>query len=445
MRGVFTSAPGPRPFLKGRSESTRAPAQRAIAAALLLPGRAGEGAQDPMEEIIGLAEAAGARVLDSDYQRRDRPDARTAFGKGKVEELGVLCKQHEAELLIVDNDLSPSQARNLEEEVCVRVVDRTELILDIFASRARTREARWQVELAQMQYLRPRLMRMWTHLERTEGAIGARGPGETQLETDRRLVDQRIYKLRSRLKEVEKRSLRRVAERGGLVAVSLVGYTNAGKSTLLNRLTGSGVEEADRLFATLDTKVSRWKLAAGHEVQLSDTVGFVRDLPHDLVASFTATLEETRSADLLLHVCDAAHPDLEIRMRAVENVIEEMGASETPVLLVLNRGDLLDVAECRALESHWPEALVVSAKTGQGLDALTEEVGKKLDAWTLHLEIRVPAGEGRLISQLKSLGKTEEEGFEDDTWWARLRLPPAIWQSIQSALEKAGGTFQSLS
>ena len=223
-----------------------------------------------------------------------------------------------------------------------------------------------------------------------------------------------------------------------------MGYTNAGKSTLLNRLTNAQVEEANRLFATLDTKVSRWKLNGGHEIQLSDTVGFVRDLPHDLVASFQATLEETRNADILIHVCDAAHPDLEMRISAVEEVVESIGAGEKPALLVFNRIDLLGESEIRALEKRWPEAVFVSAKKGLGLDNFECVVGEQLDAWTLFLDIRVPAGEGRLIAQLLSSGKAEEEVWGNSTWKAKLRLPPASWQALQPFVEKVGGAFRPL-
>ena len=263
---------------------------------------------DPLEELQGLAETAGAVVVGGMTQRREKPCITTYLGKGKVEELQTLVEFHAADFVIFDNDLSPAQSRNLEKALKVKVLDRTELILDIFATHARTYESRLAVELAQLEYALPRLKRMWTHLSRLKMGVGMRGPGEKQLETDRRLVEKRIHDLKSDLKKIEKRKERQVSSRKDFMKVSLVGYTNAGKSTLMNALTDAGVLAEDKLFATLDTRTRRWRLPSWGPVLLSDTVGFIRDLPHRLIASFKATLEEARQADLLLHVADASNP-----------------------------------------------------------------------------------------------------------------------------------------
>jgi len=397
---------------------------------------------DPLREIQSLAGAAGAEVVGGMVQRLDPPNARTAFGKGKVEELRALCAASGAHLVVVDFDLSPSQGRNLEKDLGIRVVDRTEVILHIFARRARTRQAMLQVEMAQAEYSRSRLQRMWTHLERTEGAIGTRGPGETQLETDRRLIDRKIRDLRRKLKEIGRRRQRQVDSRRENITVSLVGYTNAGKSSLLSRLTGAEVVVADQVFATLDTRVRRWRLADGREVLLSDTVGFVRDLPHHLVASFQATLEETLRADLLLHVCDASDPDLAGHLESVKNVLAKLGASEIPLFLILNKIDRVSAPLRARLEERFPESLLLSARTGEGMDLLDEGLRAQLDRWSLDLELEVPAGEGRLIAEVRRRGCVEAEEFRGNLWKGRVRLIPRAWRSLESEWVRAGGSFR---
>ena len=291
-----------------KREQLKVKNQKAVLAAVYEPGQfVGE---DPLEELQGLVETAGVDVVGTLTQSRRTPNPATLFGSGKVDELKMLVESLGAELVVIDNNLSPSQARNLEKALDTVIVDRSEVILDIFASRARTYEAKLQVELAQLLYFRPRLKRMWTHLERIEGGVGAgRGPGEKQLETDRRLVDKRIDELKRKLATVEKHRGRMVSQRNDHMTVSLVGYTNAGKSTLMNALTGADIYAADQLFATLDTRTRKWEVPHWGDVLLSDTVGFVRNLPHHLVASFRSTLEEARHADLLLHVVDSSHPE----------------------------------------------------------------------------------------------------------------------------------------
>ena len=285
---------------------------------------------DPLDEIRGLAKTAGLIVVGSMLQKRQQVDIATYIGSGKVEELKELVEAHEADLVVFDNDLGPAQTRNLEKQLGVKVVDRTEVILDIFATQARTHEAHLQVELAQLEYAMPRLKRMWTHLSRYKGGIGVRGPGEKQLEEDRRLVGHRIQELKAKLAKIQARKEREVAGRGDVPTVSLVGYTNAGKSTLMNALTDAGVLVEDKLFATLDTRTRRWRFRGGGHVLLSDTVGFIRDLPHALVASFKATLEEARQADLLLHVVDASSPEAEKQIQAVKDGARGTRAGRPP-------------------------------------------------------------------------------------------------------------------
>lgn len=398
---------------------------------LILPGSELERAKDPLAEISDLCEAVGANVVGGVYQKRATPQARTAFGKGKVEEIANLCQEHNAELFVVDLDLKPSQGKNLEEILGVRVLDRSELILDIFATRARTRQAKLQVELAQLEYLKTRLLRMWTHLERTGGGIGTRGPGETQLETDRRLISKRISDLKRKLKEIEGRSQRQASSREDILSFSLVGYTNAGKSTIMRQLTRTDVYVADQIFATLDTKVRRWEMENGRAVTLADTVGFVRDLPHHLVASFHATLEETLQADFLLHVCDAADPDLGIHIRAVRHVLETLEAQEIPSLLVFNKSDCLNEEERLLLEKEWPEAIFVSAVAKHGLSLLEKRVTEILDQWSVEVTIFVSAGDGRLIAEVRQAATILNEDWVGDEWKASIQLLPRHWNLLK--------------
>ena len=296
--------------------------EKAVLVRILMPDQPYE--DDPLAELDGLATTAGAEVVSGMLQRRDQPDPATYLGKGKVTELKTLCEAHDADVVIFDNDLSPGQTRNLEQSTKVKVIDRTELILDIFATHAQTYEARLAVELAQLEYSLPRLKRMWTHLSRIKMGVGMRGPGEKQLEVDRRLVEKRIHELRTELDSIQKRKERLVASRRDRMTVCLVGYTNAGKSTLMNALTDAEVLAEDKLFATLDTRTRRWQLPGWGPVLISDTVGFVRDLPHRLIAGFKATLEEARGADLLLHVADGSNPAVLDQISAVFEVLAEL-------------------------------------------------------------------------------------------------------------------------
>ena len=328
-----------------------------------------------LDEFRLLVGSAGAQPLAVVTGRRHSPDPATFAGKGKVQEIADTARLWEADLVVFNHELAPSQQRNLERTLERRVVDRSSLILDIFALRARSHEGKLQVELAQLQHLATRLVRGWTHLERQKGGIGLRGPGEKQLETDRRLLGQRVAVLKDRLKQVERqRQVRRRARiRGGVLSVSLVGYTNAGKSTLFNALTKAGAYAADQLFATLDTTSRRLFIEGAGQIVISDTVGFIRDLPHSLVAAFQATLEETAEADLLLHVVDSASPDREQQMAAVAGVLEEIGAGQVPQLIVWNKIDVTGVAAGVEQDDCGNIARVrVSSKTGAGLDLLRQ-------------------------------------------------------------------------
>src|SRR5262245_46559263 len=396
--------------------------EKAVLVRVILPGQiVGD---DPLDEITGLAETAGAKVVSGMLQRRETPDVTAYLGKGKIEELKSVVGHHDADVVIFDNDLAPSQTRNLERAVGVKVLDRTELILDIFANSAKTYEARLAVELAQLEYSLPRLKRMWTHLSRIKAGIGMRGPGEKQLEVDRRLVENRIHELRTELHGIERRKERLVASRSDRLTVSLVGYTNAGKSTLMNALTGAGVYAAKKLFARLDTRTRRWMLPSWGPVLLSDTVGFIRDLPHGLIASFKATLEEARQADLLLHVADASNPAVLEQIAAVYKVLEEIGIEEKDTLLVLNKIDRLSAPEqLGALAHTYPNAVPISAATGLGLDKLNQAVSDALSRSFGDLDVDVAIDDGKLMAYLAAHGEILSKRYFDSHVTIHVRLP----------------------
>ena len=388
--------------------------ERAVLVSVALPSRPWIG-DDPLDELRGLAETAGAVVVGELTQRRHDIIPGTYIGKGKLQELHDLVDAEEADVVIFDNDLSPAQVRNLEKTTKAKVIDRSELILDIFASRARTTESRLQVELAQLEYALPRLRKMWTHLSRYKGGIGLRGPGETQLEEDRRLVALKIRDLKKSLTTVQARKQREVSSRFDEHTVSLVGYTNAGKSTLLNKVTGSDVVARDQLFSTLDTRTRMWKIPDWGRVLLSDTVGFIRDLPHHLIASFKATLEEARQARLLLHVVDASSPHAEEQVQAVAAVLKELGVADKPTLLVLNKVDQVpDPSFLQVLQAHHPRAVSVSAMTGQGLDELQHAVIEMLSADFVPVEVDLDAGNGKVMSYLSVHAEIHRQQFYDN-------------------------------
>ncbi|MBO9470319.1 GTPase HflX [Endozoicomonas sp. G2_2] len=369
-------------------------------------------------EFRELVESAGADVLDHIGGSRRTPDPRYFVGGGKVDEIAESAKERGAELVVFNHDLSPSQERNLEKRLNARVLDRAGLILDIFASRARSHEGKLQVELAQLQHLATRLVRGWSHLERQKGGIGLRGPGETQLETDRRLLNERIKMLRQRLEKVSARREqgRAARRRARTPIVSLVGYTNAGKSTLFNRLTGESIYAADQLFATLDPTLRRMDVPVGEPLIVADTVGFIRDLPHELVAAFKATLEETREADVLLHVIDAADPERRAHAREVNDVLDEIGARDVPQIEIFNKVDLLDNESAHVeTDAHGvPTRVWLSAMSGEGVETLRAVLADFCNPDIIAGVLRVPASAGRLRSELFELGVVDAESHDDD-------------------------------
>jgi GTP-binding protein HflX len=371
--------------------------------------------QDELAEMRELLRTAGVEPVGELLQRRPAPDPRTYVGKGKLVELKQAVGGSDAESLVVDDDLDPGQQRRLEDELKLRVVDRTQLILDIFAQHATSAEGKLQVELAQLEYNLPRMRGMWQHLERLGGGIGTRGPGESQLETDRRLARRRIGQLRRRLKELERRrdTQRKARRRGETPVVALAGYTNAGKSTLLNALTDASVSVDDRLFETLDP-TTRGFAHEGRRYLVTDTVGFIRRLPHQLVEGFAATLEETLTSDLVLHVADASATDehLDDTIAAVESVLAEIGGSDLPVELLLNKIDAVDHLRRRRLANRFPGALEVSALTGEGLDELKARIATRFAERLRPVRLLVPFDEGRILAELYELGAPIDERLD---------------------------------
>ena len=372
--------------------------------------------EDTMEELAALVETAGGETVGTILQNRVSPDPRTFIGEGKVEEVREFCRNSGATMVIFDNDLSPSQQRVLTDLLGIQVLDRCGLILDIFAQRAKTKEGRLQVELAQYKYLLPRLTGMWTHLERQggsgQGAIGSKGPGETQLETDRRLIHKKIDKLRSDLEDVRRvRSTQRQQRRKNEIpVVAIVGYTNAGKSTLLNRLTGAGIPANNRLFDTLDTTSRLLTVSDTLDVVISDTVGFIRKLPHQLVEAFKATLEELEYADLLLHVIDVSNPEWQIQSQVVENLILELGAGDLPRIDVFNKSDCVPAGE---IMPHGEDICAISARTGEGVDKLLEMIDKRLDKGTRRVLLHLPYDKGGLLDMLYREAKVENVEYSE--------------------------------
>ncbi len=398
--------------------------ERAILIGATLRGPA-EG--DNLAELTALAESAGAVVVDRFQQKIRRINPATYVGKGKAEQLAERVKRFKADVIIFDNDLSPGQIRELEEIAGVKVLDRSELILDIFATRVKTKQAKLQVELAQLEYTYPRLTRMWSHLDTVAGAggattagavgaIGTRGPGEQQLEIDRRLVSKRINDLKRELDNIDRRRVREIDGRRGLFKICIVGYTNAGKSTLLNALTDADVLVEDRLFATLDTRTRRWLPAKGVEVLVSDTVGFVKDLPHQLVASFKATLEEAVNADLLIHVVDVANPEVFKQIESVKHVLAEIGCGQKPILTALNKVDVVkNIGDLDMVETLFPDAVSISAKTGFGLDTLANAVTARYRGTELLLRVVSSQANGKVQSFLRAHGQILNEHYADNS------------------------------
>ena len=401
-----------------------------LAAACFAPGESSTDVS--MEELAALVETAGGEAVAFLMQNRATPDPRSFIGEGKEEELRLLVEANDCDLVVFDNELSPSQMRVLSEDLKVKVMDRSGLILDIFAQRARTKEGQLQVELAQYKYLLPRLLGMWTHLERQEGAIGTRGPGETQLESDRRHIRRKIQKLEEELAEVRKNRAvqRRRREKNEMPVVALVGYTNAGKSTLLNQLTGSDIPANNRLFDTLDTTTRRLMVDELQEVLLSDTVGFIRKLPHHLVEAFKATLEELQFADVLLHVIDTSNEEWPSQAEIVDNLIFQLGAEGTPCIRVYNKCDL-----CTGTLPREANSVCISAKTGEGTGELLQMISELLGRSKHRAVFLIPYDKGALVQQLHDEAAVLSVEYAETGTRVEAIVKPELWARVKEYAE----------
>ena len=408
--------------------------ERAVLVGLEQAGVSKWDLRDSLEELAELANSAGAEVVDTVTQKLQKPTAPYYIGKGKAESIKDSLQDRQVTSVIFDDELSPAQGRNLETLLARKVIDRTQLILDIFAQRARSREGRLQIELAQLQYLLPRLTRMWDHLSRQTGGIGTRGPGETQLEVDRRRVQERIGRLERELESVRKtRAVQRQGrKRHQWPVAAVVGYTNAGKSTLLNLLTGADVVAADKLFATLDPTTRSFVLPNKQRVLLTDTVGFLRKLPHTLIESFKATLEEVSEADLLIHIVDLSHARVDEQMEAVDGVIKELDAFGKQTVIVFNKIDKM--ADRELAESYlkrFPGSVAISAKTGEGVDKLVQALQEALSSWRLRSRFRIPTNETALIAEIHRVGHILELKYEGDYALIVAHVPPELAQKLE--------------
>ncbi|MFN8177555.1 MAG: GTPase HflX [bacterium] len=415
-------------------------------AGLRLPGTSRDDAEESLDELAALVRASGARVAGRALQSRARVDGRTYLGKGKAAELKEDAARLGANLIVLDHDLSPAQGRNLEEILELKVLDRTELILDIFARRAHTPVAKLQVEVAQLEYLLPRLTRLWEHLSRTGGGIGTRGPGETQLEVDRRRIRDRLTRLKQRLTRTGRQLEVQRNLHGDVFRVALVGYTNTGKSTLMHALTSADVDRRDRLFETLDATTRILDLGAGYRATLTDTVGFVQRLPHTLVESFRATLAEVVSADLLLHVHDISSRHRDMQSASVEAVLKEIGAAEIPQISIWNKCDRLEATVLEGFRRRADAeaaAVLVSALDGDGIDDLRAAIRARLRRGWLEVEGVVPLAEGEILARLRAAGEVLEETTLRTGRRVRVRLAPAEWQRLSARFGKrAPGLFR---
>jgi len=427
--------------LKALIETRNTRPERVFLAGAELKSRNGADVRELLAELAELAQTAGAEIVGDGIQKMESPNAATFIGKGKAEEFAAFCKRNGVDTVIFDDELSPAQSRNLERIFNCKILDRTALILDIFAQRARTREGKLQIELAQLQHLLPRLTKFWGHLSRQAGGIGMRGgEGESQLEADRRKVQERIERIERDLDLVRRRRATQRAgrQRSQWPLASIVGYTNAGKSTLLNALTGAGVLTKDILFATLDPTTRRLKLPTNQNVLLTDTVGFIRKLPHGLVEAFKATLEEVVRADLLLHVVDISHPQAEEQIAAVNSVLEEIGAGEKPTIMVFNKMDKLNGnGAMNRLQEKFPHAVAISAATGDGVSHLLAELGTQLKPKREFLELKIPHEQSAVIARLHKVGQVIERRYHGRTAKFKARIPPHFHDEFAPYIAKA--------
>ena len=419
--------------------SPQKPRERALLIGLEKEGVSKWDLHDSLDELRELANSAGAEVVDTVTQKLQKPTAPYYIGRGKAESIKESCQDQHVTSVIFDDELSPAQGRNLENLFSRKVVDRTQLILDIFAQRARSREGRLQIELAQLQYLLPRLTRMWHHLSRQTGGIGTRGPGETQLEVDRRRVQERIARLERELESVRKtRAIQRQGrKRHQWPVAAVVGYTNAGKSTLLNLLTGADVVAENKLFATLDPTTRSFVLPNKQRVLLTDTVGFLRKLPHTLIESFKATLEEVSEADLLIHIADLTHPRVDEQMEAVDRVIKELNAYGKQTLLVFNKIDMLPDRELvDAYLKRFSGSVAISARTGEGVNKLVQALEGALSSWRLRSRFRIPASESALIAEIHRVGHVLELRYEGNNAVIVAHVPLDLAQKLERYAER---------
>jgi len=426
--------------LKSLIQTRDTRSERAFLIGVELKSRQPAEVAESLAELAELAETAGAEIVGNGTQKMPTPIAATYIGKGKAEEFAAFCKENLVDTVIFDDELSPAQSRNLEKMFECKVLDRTALILDIFAQRARTREGKLQIELAQLQHLLPRLTRFWTHLSRQSGGIGMRGgEGESQLEADRRKTQERIDRITRDLDSVRRqRQTQRVGrQRSNWPLASIVGYTNAGKSTLLNQLTGAAVLAEDKLFATLDPTTRRLKLPTNQNVLLTDTVGFIKKLPHGLVEAFKATLEEVVQADLLLHVVDISHPQAEEQIAAVNTVLKEISAEGKPTLMVFNKIDRLAGTVSAMLREKYPHAVCISAITGEGIEPLLAEIGTQLRPTREFLNLVVPQEKAAVIARVHAVGQIVESRYSGKNARFKVRIPPHLHEEFSPFLVEA--------
>jgi GTP-binding protein HflX len=415
--------------LKALVKNRNARTLRAFLIGVELKSRNAADIRESLAELAELATTAGAEIIGEGVQKMDTPAPATFIGKGKAEEFAGICKQGEVDTIVFDDELSPAQSRNLEKIFECRVMDRTALILEIFSQRARTREGKLQIELAQLAYVLPRLTRYWSHLSRQRGSTGSiGGEGESQLEADRRKISERIDRIERDLDAVrrQRETQRAGRQRSNWPIASIVGYTNAGKSTLLNHLTGAGVLAEDKLFATLDPTTRRLKLPTKQNVLLTDTVGFIKKLPHGLVEAFKATLEEVVQADLLLHVVDISHPQAEEQIAAVNAVLAEINAATKPTLMVFNKIDALTGSVSAMMREKYPLAVCISAKTGEGIAPLLAEIGTQLRPIREYLDLRVPQAEAAVIARIHAVGQVVESRYSGKNARFKVRIPPHL-------------------